>query len=65
MVRAVGVTGVARITVAAILPSITGALMSHPSLLNVPFYLAGGLKIVYDLRLYRSFRSTRPPEEQV
>jgi len=34
-------------------------------LLNVPFYLAGGLKIIYDVLLYRSFRSTRPPEEQV
>ena len=29
----------------------------------VPFYLAGGLKIVYDLLLYREFRQVRPPEE--
>jgi len=62
---AAGVTGVARTTGAAISPSITGALLSYPALLNVPFYLAGGLKIVYDVLLYRSFRSTRPPEEQV
>ncbi len=62
---AAGVTGVARTTGAAISPSITGALLSYPSLLNVPFYLAGGLKIIYDVLLYRSFRSTRPPEEQV
>jgi len=62
---AAGVTGVARTTGAAISPSITGALMSYPALLNVPFYPAGGLKIIYDVLLYRSFRSTRPPEEQV
>ncbi len=62
---AAGVTGVARTTGAAISPSITGALLSYPALLNVPFYLAGGLKIVYDVLLYRSFRSTRPPEERV
>src|SRR5512136_1773194 len=62
---AAGVTGVARTTGAALSPSITGALMSYPSLLNVPFYLAGGLKILYDVLLYRSFRSTRPPEEKV
>jgi hypothetical protein len=35
---AAGVTGVARTTGAAISPSITGALMSYPLLLNVPFY---------------------------
>jgi len=62
---AAGVTGVARTTGAAISPSITGALMSYPSLLNVPFYLAGGLKIIYDVLLYRSFRSITPPEEKV
>jgi MFS family permease len=62
---AAGVTGVARTTGAAISPSITGALLSYPALLNVPFYLAGGLKIVYDVLLYRSFRATKPPEERV
>jgi MFS family permease len=62
---AAGVAGVARTTGAAISPSITGALMSYPMLLNVPFYLAGGLKIVYDVLLYRSFKSIRPPEERV
>ena len=60
-----GVAGVARTTGAAISPSIPGTLMSYPALLNVPLYLAAGLKIVYDVLLYRSFRSTRPPEERV
>ena len=59
-----GVAGVARTTGAAISPSITGALLGYPALLNVPFYLAGGLKIVYDLLLYHSFRTLKPPEEQ-
>jgi len=62
---AAGVTGVARTTGAAISPSITGALMSYPLLLNVPFYLAGGLKIIYDVLLYRSFKAIKPPEERV
>jgi MFS family permease len=62
---AAGVTGVARTTGAAISPSITGALMSYPLLLNVPFYLAGSLKIIYDVLLYRSFKVVKPPEERV
>jgi MFS family permease len=61
---AAGVTGVARTTGAAISPSITGALLSYPVLLNLPFYLAGGLKIIYDVLLYRNFKATRPPEER-
>ena len=62
---AAGVTGVARTTGAALSPSITGALMGSALLLNVPFLISGGLKIIYDVLLYRSFKSIRPPEEQV
>ena len=58
-----GVTGVARTTGAALSPLFAGLLFSHPSLINVPFYIAGALKIVYDLLLYRAFRSVKPPEE--
>jgi MFS family permease len=60
---AAGITGVARTTGAALSPMIVGFLFSHPSLIDVPFYLAGGLKIVYDLLLYRAFVAVRPPEE--
>lgn len=60
---AAGVTGVARTTGAALSPIFTGLLLANPALLSVPFFLAGGLKIVYDLLLYRSFRSIKPPEE--
>jgi hypothetical protein len=30
---------------------------------RLPFFLAGGLKIAYDLILYKEFVSHRPPEE--
>jgi MFS family permease len=60
---AAGITGVARTTGAALSPMIVGFLFSRPSLVDVPFYLAGGLKIVYDLLLYRAFVAVRLPEE--
>jgi predicted MFS family arabinose efflux permease len=60
---AAGITGVARTTGAAMSPLFAGFLFSRPSLINVPFFLAGGLKIMYDLLLYRAFVALRPPEE--
>ncbi len=60
---AAGVTGVARTTGAAMSPLLAGICLSHPATFDLPFYLAGGLKIVYDLLLYRSFVAVRPPEE--
>ena len=57
---AAGVTGIARTTGAAISPSISSVLMANNALIAVPFYLAGGLKILYDLLLYRDFRSHAP-----
>jgi predicted MFS family arabinose efflux permease len=61
---AAGVTGIARTTGAAISPSISAVLVSSAGLAALPFYLAGGLKILYDVLLYREFRQVRPPEEQ-
>ena len=58
-----GVTTIARSLGAAIAPSIAGALFGA-ALLSVPFFLAGGLKIVYDLSLYFNFRAMKPPEEK-
>lgn len=58
-----GFTGVARTTGAAISPLLTGFLFARPSLVNLPFYIAGTLKVVYDLLIYFSFRQLRPPEE--
>jgi len=50
-----GVTGVARTIGAGIAPILAGLLFARPSLINVPFFIAGTLKIVYDLLLYRGF----------
>ena len=58
-----GVTGVARTIGAALAPVIAGSLLANPALLSVPFFISGGLKIIYDLSLYRLFRAVRPPEE--
>jgi MFS family permease len=58
-----GITGAARTAGAAISPVFAGFLFSNPLLVNVPFFLAGALKILYDLVLYRQFASLRPPEE--
>ncbi len=54
-----GITGVARTTGAALSPLFAGFLFAHPSLINVPFFIAGTLKIVYDLLLYRGFSLVR------
>ena len=58
-----GFTGVARTTGAALSPLFVGFLFAKPSLINAPFFIAGTLKICYDLLLYYSFRKIRPPEE--
>jgi hypothetical protein len=55
--------GVARTTGAALSPLLAGWLFGHPSLISVPFFIAGTLKIAYDLLLFRAFRAVRPPEE--
>ncbi len=61
---AAGVTGIARTTGAAISPSFSSVLMASAGYAALPFYLAGGFKIAYDLLMYREFRNVRPPEEQ-
>jgi hypothetical protein len=59
-----GVTSVARTVGAAFAPTFTGALLANPLLASAPFFLAGALKIVYDLSLWQSFRALKPPEEK-
>jgi MFS family permease len=58
-----GITGVARTVGAAMSPMFAGFLFSRPALIDVPFFIAGILKIGYDLALYRGFAAVRPPEE--
>ena len=59
-----GVTAIARSVGASVSPALTGLFFSIPALLSVPFFLCGGLKIIYDLLLYREFRAVKPPEEK-
>ena len=61
---AAGITGIARTVGSAISPALAGSLLSHPAFFGVPFLAAGGLKVVYDLLLYRSFRHLKAPEEE-
>ena len=60
---AAGVTALARTIASAFGPVVTGVLFSA-SLLSMPFFLAGGIKIVYDLALYWNFRHIKPSEER-
>ncbi len=60
---AAGLTGTARTVGASVAPVFSGLLVGSPALLSGPFFLAGGLKVVYDLLLLRSFRQVKPPGE--
>ncbi|HET7250880.1 MAG TPA: MFS transporter, partial [Gemmatimonadales bacterium] len=60
---AAGVTGVARTMGAALAPVFAGWMLARPGWTSVPFVLAGALKIVYDVLLYRAFVGIRPSEE--
>jgi len=60
---AAGVTGVARTTGAALAPVFAGWMLARPEWTSVPFILAGVLKIVYDVLLYRAFVRVLPIEE--
>jgi len=58
-----GVTNVTRNVAWAVGPSVAGVVMQHVALAG-PLIIGGGLKIVYDVLLYRAFRLVRPPEER-
>ena len=57
-----GITNVARTTAAAISPAFVGIAFSA-GVLGLPFFVAGGLKILYDGLIYATFRGVHPPEE--
>jgi MFS family permease len=62
---AAGVTNVVRSTGAAIGQAFAGSLYAAAgAMAGLPFIIAGGLKIVYDVLLYRRFISVKPPEER-
>jgi MFS family permease len=57
-----GILSVARNAGAALAPLFTGAILAKPAW-GLPFLLAGGLKVVYDLWIFAVFRNVKPPEE--
>jgi MFS family permease len=60
---AMGVTSIARSIGAMLSPAITGQLLAITGLMGAPFVIAGSLKIVYDVLIWRGFRALKPPEE--
>jgi MFS family permease len=60
---AAGITGVARSVGASISPMLATVLVGSAGWMSVPFFLAGGLKIVYDVLLHRAFSGSRPRAE--
>jgi MFS family permease len=60
---AAGVTGVARTVGASAAPVFVGMMFARAALISLPFFMAGTLKIVYDILLYRGFSRMQPPEE--
>jgi predicted MFS family arabinose efflux permease len=61
---AAGVTTIARSLGAAASPSLSTPLLAVPGLAALPFVIGGGIKVAYDLLLYREFKNVRPPEEE-
>ena len=58
-----GVTHLVRLGGWAAAPSFAGWLMQAASL-AAPLFIGAGMKIAYDLLLWRAFRRLRPPEER-
>lgn len=61
--RAAGITNMTRGIAWATAPMIAGSLMRTVSV-SAPLFIGPGLKVMYDLLLYREFRHIRPPEEK-
>lgn len=60
--QASGITNLTRGVAWTVAPAIAGPLMRTVSL-SAPLLIGPGLKIAYDLLLYRAFRRLKPPEE--
>lgn len=60
---AAGITGIARTLGAALAPLVAGPLFATAALSSVPFFVAGSVKIVYDLLLWQFFRGVTLPDE--
>ena len=53
---AAGISTISRSIGASISPTLCGMLFANQLLINFPFFLAGGLKIIYDFWIYIGFR---------
>jgi len=60
---AAGITNVARTAASAVSPVPSGAALGLGALW-LPFFIAGGLKVLYDGLIYLTFRDLHPPEER-
>ena len=59
---AAGITNLTRSTAWALAALLAAPLMGNVAIAS-PLFIGPGLKIIYDLLLYRSFRHLKPPEE--
>jgi MFS family permease len=60
---AAGVTNIFRSCGAMFAPWLAGILLASPATLSVPFFIAGGFKIMYDVALLVMFRRVKGVEE--
>ncbi len=61
---AAGITAVARFIGASISAMLATVLVGTAGLMSLPFFFAGGLKIVYDVLLYRAFSRSASSEHR-
>jgi MFS family permease len=59
-----GVTAVARSIGASLSPPMATRMIGIPTIASLPFFVAGAIKILYDLLLYRSFTETKQAQEE-
>jgi len=59
---AAGVTAIARTVGASLSPLAAGPLYGLASLASIPFFISGGLKIIYDVVIWLTFRRVKLPE---
>lgn len=62
---AAGVTGIARTLGASLAPVFAAPLIGITALSGLPFIISGALKLIYDFSLFHSFKTIKPPEEQI
>jgi MFS family permease len=60
---AAGITNSARTAASALAPALSGAAIGVGAV-GLPFFIAGGLKLLYDGLIYVTFRDVHPPEER-